>query len=303
MDKENISLRAAILNASRYTPGHNGSHVDLTPYMVRSAGEVEKVTNQTVEYVPSIESNLVLAKAGATILSGLTNEVTFAQVDPVKARWASEDPVQQSNASVAAKFSGKRLVATVDISEELLVSTNPKFEDYVRQLIERAILVKLENTIFSSHKASDGIPAGVFAEAESLGELSWENLVSMETEVDTASAVMGNLSYITNPTLYGAAKLKIKDATGAGGMVAGLGVNGYDVHRTSNVPNNLGVGEDEHGVIFGNWEDFFIGQWGEITTVVDRKQFAIDGLVRLTINSWWDFGAIHPESFAAYTVK
>ena len=84
---------------------------------------------------------------------------------------------------------------------------------------------------------------------------------------------MGNLAYVMHPALIGKAKTKVKDASGAGGFIfQGNGdgmLNGYKALRTNNLPSGLQAGEDEYGIIFGNWADYFVGQWGALVIKAD----------------------------------
>lgn len=115
---------------------------------------------------------------------------------------------------------------------------------------------------------------------------------------------MGDMAYVMHPALLGKAKTKVKDASGAGGFVFGADgagmMNGYKALRTNNVG---GDASDGYNVIFGNWNDFFIGQWGSVEILVDQYTQATKGMVRLVVNSYWNMGVIREESFTAAKLK
>ena len=119
--------------------------------------------------------------------------------------------------------------------------------------------------------------------------------------------MFGNLAYIMHPSLVGKAKTKVKDVSGAGGFIfgnEGIGMlNGYRALRTNNIPKGLQDGKDEFGIVFGNWADYFLGQWGAIDMTVDPYTQATKGMVRLVINSYWNMGMIRPESFTIASMK
>jgi hypothetical protein len=102
----------------------------------------------------------------------------------------------------------------------------------------------------------------------------------------------------------GKAKTKVKDASGAGGFVFGTDgagtMNGYKALRTNNVGGDSSTG---YNVVFGNWNDFFIGQWGSVEILVDQYTQATKGMVRLVVNSYWNMGVIREESFTAAKLK
>ena len=69
------------------------------------------------------------------------------------------------------------------------------------------------------------------------------------------------------------------------------------------MPSGLAAGEDEYGIVFGNWADYFLGQWGGLDITVDPYTLATTGMVRLTVNSYWNMGAIRDESFTVASMK
>ena len=80
------------------------------------------------------------------------------------------------------------------------------------------------------------------------------------------------------------------------------GLNGYNAEVSTNVPSDLDKGTSTgvcHAMIFGNWEDLLIGQWGGLDLVVDPYTKAKNAQIELVVNSWWDIAVRHPESFAA----
>ena len=60
---------------------------------------------------------------------------------------------------------------------------------------------------------------------------------------------------------------------------------------------------DSYGAVFGNWNDYFIGQWGAIEIKTDPYTGMKEGLVNFVINSYWNMGAIRPDSFQTAALK
>lgn len=255
-----------------------------------------------------LHNKLVLAQAGARFMTGLTGNIVWPKATGANVYWGGETADAKDGAPTfgkSASFSPKRLTAYVDISKQLLIQENRDVEGIIRQLITDAIAQKLESTAFGADGADEDIPNGIFAAVEATaGTLDWATIVGLETQVDVANATMGNLAYIMHPSLVGKAKTKVKDASGAGGFVfgndgAGM-MNGYKVLRTNNVG---GSASDGYNVVYGNWNDYFIGQWGSIEILVDPYTQATKGMVRLVVNSYWNMGVIREESFAAAKLK
>ena len=58
----------------------------------------------------------------------------------------------------------------------------------------------------------DNTPDGMFhtLDANIKGDMTWAQIVAMETNADTQNALFGSLSYILHPSLVGKAKRKLK---------------------------------------------------------------------------------------------
>ena len=78
-------------------------------------------------------------------------------------------------------------------------------------------------------------------------------------------------------------------------------LNGYAIEWTNLVPSNLTKGTSSQvcsAMIFGNFEDLFIGEWGGLDIVVDPYTKAGSGEVVMTVNAWNDVLVAQPKSFA-----
>lgn len=201
------------------------------------------------------------------------------------------------------KLTPKRLTAFLTVSKQLLLQTSGEVETTLRELIAQAVLTKLEQTVFSFLPGNNNRPSGLFVGAESLGAISWDNIVSMEDGLANADAIKGNVAYITHPKLLTKAKTTLKDVSGGGGFIAKGMMNDYPAIRTTNMCKELGVAGDEYGIIFGNWNDLVIGQWGTIEIIANPYTLAREGEVQLVLNSYWDFKTIRNESFAIGSMK
>ena len=79
-------------------------------------------------------------------------------------------------------------------------------------------------------------------------------------------------------------------------------MNGYNIEWTNLVPSSLTKGTSSgvcSAMIFGNFEDLYIGHWGGIDVVVDPFTLAAQADVRVVLNSWDDCVVAEPKSFAA----
>jgi len=170
--------------------------------------------------------------------------------------------------------------------------------------IVNAVSTKLQSTIFGKEAASATQPGGFFAVAPTIaGTATWANVVKMETNVDTANA-LGKGAYITNAGGRGILKTTVKVANQANYLMDnGNEMNGYPVLVTNGVAKALQVGVDEYGVVFGDWSQYVIAQWGAIDIVVDGLSQAINGNVRIVINAYFDAKPRVATAFEVASIK
>lgn len=339
--QDRFSLRRAILNAARGAGQH-----DVDMQVMERAAEMHRrsgcdnlagqiciplesramftaateaatgvlIDEEKKEMLLPLEANLVLSKAGARMMTGLQGNIYWPRFSGVDVYWEEENATAKDAGGSFSKgtvFTPKRLTATAKFSKQLLIQDSVGVEAIIRQAIARAMAQKIEQTAFSKDKLSDAAPTGIFYNAtpDVEGSMSWANIVALETKAASGNALFGNLSYIMRPELLGAAKTKVKDASGAGGFVfdgSGNGggiLNGYKVLATNNMATKLGDGGDEHGIVFGNWADYFIGQWGALDLVVDPYSGKTESILEVTITMWANMGVIRPESFAIGSLK
>lgn len=257
-----------------------------------------------------LQPYLVLAQAGARFMTGLRGDIYWPKFSGVDVYWAAENAAATDAGGEYTKgtvFKPLRLTAKVEISEQLLIQENRNVEADIRRQIAVAIAQKLESTAFSKAATTANTPDGLFVggTATSGGAMSWKSIVALEEAADLQNALYGNLAYIMHPKLVYAAKTTVKDASGAGGFIfAGNGnaeLNGYRAFRTNNMPSELNT--DEYGIVFGNWADYFIGQWGALELKLDPYTRMDEGVIRLIVNSYWNMGKVRDESFAIYSMK
>lgn len=269
---------------------------------------------------PSVETNvldiqtplynaLTLTKAGATYLTGLVGNVVIPKYSGGNVGWKSEtDAAADGTGSMASiELKPKRLTGYFDISKMLLAQDSKGVEQMLKNDIVNAIAVAIEKAVFSKDTDANA-PTGFFAgytgdtDFNVAGTLNWTNVVKLESEVDTANALMGNLAYITHPSLRGSAKTTAKVSNTAVFINENNSINGYSVYATSSMAKNI-TAQNYYGIIFGNWADFIIGQWGGVDIVVDPYTQAGNGRIRIIVNAYFDAKPRRTESFAIGGLK
>lgn len=265
------------------------------------------VQEETMELLLPLRSSLVLGRAGARIITGLTNNEKINAYGGTTVTWEEETaPAKDGAGTFTGKsFSPKRITAYVDISKRLLLQESDGVDSLVRQDMADAVASKLESTAFGAHSTAATIPDGLFtgATVDIKGAASWANVLKMEENLKVQNAANGSVAYITHPS----AASKFKGTVRAAGIPyfisEGNMLNGYPMLTTTNMAKDLQTAKDEYGIVFANWSDYLILQWGALDITYDPYTKATEGCVRFVINAYFDMGKRRAESFVLGSVK
>lgn len=268
---------------------------------------------------------MTVQNLGADMMTGLTSNISMPREATVPtATWEGEtdEGAESSPTTDTVSLSPKRVGTFVDVSRQLLIQTQvPGLEARIRRNIEKSIGQAVD-TVALNGSGSAPIPRGILntsgigsvAIGATGGTPDWGNIVDLEASIASANADMGSLAYLTTPGIRGLLKTTEK-ATNTGMFIwenavmggvqsptVGEGqLNGYRAAISTLVPSNLtkSSGINLHAIIFGNWNDLIIGQFGGMDIIVDQYTQATKTMVRLVVNSWWDVAIAHAVSFAA----
>ena len=272
---------------------------------------------QPQSFIDILRNRLVIRRLGARVLDNLVGDLSIPkQTGGADTFWVAEGkPVGDTNQTTSqVPLSPKTVGARTDISRKLLLQSSIAAEQFVKNDIAASIARELDRvTVFGSGKDSQplGIAGIQGVNQVSLGtnggKLTYSKLVEMETLVSVANADQGNLAYLTNAKVRGFMKTALK-ADGIPGylwestMQDGDGsVNGYRTAITNMIPHNLEKGnkKDLSAIIFGNWADVLIGEWGVLDVQVNPYGPGSDaGTVRVRSLQDVDVAVRHPESFS-----
>ena len=296
---------------------------DMTDGSATGGGNTVQTTVDTL--IPFLWPRTTVEALGATVLTGLSSNIQFPTSSAVPTgTWEGEvDAGAESNPTFGTvTLTPNRVGTFVDISKQLLIQTSvPGLDRLVTRDIERSIAQALETAALNG-SGSGNQPTGILNTAgigdEAIGANGgapdWGNIVALEASIANVNADMGKLAYLTTPGIRGALKTIEKGTNTAvfiwdnfvmTGIVPTVGegqLNGYRAAVSSLCPSGLekGTGYNLHSIIFGNWEEMLMGQFGPgVDIVVDPYTQATNTLVRIVVNSWWDIALKHAGSFAA----
>lgn len=250
---------------------------------------------------------------GATTFSGLSHSLSFpTQAAASTAAWVAEtaELTATDNTIGQITLAPKRVGSYTEVSNQLLVQSNPGVERFIREDLLQAIATAIDAAAING---GGGLaPVGILGTA-GIGDVpigtnggppTWAALVALIAAVSNANADFGDLAYLTNSKVL--AKLRSTQritATDSIMLLEGNTILDYPIAGSNNVPSNLTKGTAAgvcSALIFGNFADVLIGQFGQgVDLIVDRFSKATSGITRVVANSFVDVAIRRAASFAA----
>jgi HK97 family phage major capsid protein len=136
--------------------------------------------------------------------------------------------------------------------------------------------------------------------ASSPAAVAWSDILELEKMlIDDKALVGGNLHYLVDPSTYKDMKstTKVSSDAGSGFLIDFQDgrpmMNGYSVHVSTHVPSNT--------MIFGNFSELLVGDWGAIALADDPYTNFNTGTVGIRAMLPIDLAVRHAVSFAKST--
>lgn len=299
-----------------------------TPEMLQQRAALEATTDGAGGYtvqtdvstlIDMLRNKMMVRQMGAQVLGGLIGDLSFPrQATGSSFTWVAETPgsdVADSDATFEqVLMSPKTGQSSTSYSRQLLAQSTVDVEMFVRNDLTSAAALGIDLAAINGSGASnqpEGIlnVTGIGSVAGGTNGLApaWSHIVDLESAVAVDNADIGAMGYLTNAAVRGALK-QTEKATGTAQFIwengaEGFGsLNGYRAGASNQVPSNLTKGTSSgvcSAIIFGNWNDLLIGEWGAIEILVDPYRLKKQGLIEVTSFAMADIAVRHPESFAA----
>lgn len=252
----------------------------------------ENVAEDKLGILEPLRANLVLAKAGATYMTGLVGNVSIPVYSGSNVGWAGEVATASDGAGTFTEVNlePKRLTAYIDVSKQFLIQDSNSAEEMLKRDIVAAISEKLEATILGNAAGDASKPAGLFnGVSADEAAIKFADVVAMETALESKN-VRGNIMFLVSPSAKGILKSQENTVGYPKYIMEDNEINGYPVLCSSAVTDK--------GIVMGNFSDLVIGQWGGIDLTVDPYTQAANGKVRLVINAYFDAKVRRADAFA-----
>lgn len=281
----------------------------------------ELVYNEYAGFIDMLRPQCKVLSLGAQVISGLTNNYSFTQESSAPSvYYVGENPgtgVTDTKMGTAQKtLSPKQMMCAMSYTRNQYVQSVEAIDALLISKIVRETAIALDQAAIGWKTQMSNAPTGGIlmdggVPVTSLGTngagitvaASTTAVFDLKTVVNKNYALTDNCAYLTTPDMQGKLeKIAIPGVTAiAQASWANGKLNGYRAESTGNVPSNLDKGTATnqcHAIIFGDFSQLVIGEFGVLDISVDPYTLLDQGSVRIVSNYLFDVGILRPTAFA-----
>jgi len=285
---------------------------DLTVGTATAGGHLKGTDHLGDEFIDSLREKSVLFELGARRMSGLVGDVAIPALnDKSTAYWVAENSAPTEGAPTVRQItmSPKTVAGYIDLSRKLMIQSSPSAESMFRNDLVNQIALAIDRVGINGGGSNE--PTGILqttgigsiAIGTNGGAPTWASLVNLVREVSADNADVGALGFLSNPETLAKLRSTVRVASTDSQMLLGdkNELFGHRVIGTNLVPNDLtkGSGSNLSAMIFGNFSDVIIGEWGGVDVLADPFTNSSTGATRVTVFASVDVAVRHAESFSA----
>lgn len=269
---------------------------------LRSIGTEQLLIGTEPNYIiRPITDISVFTQAGATYMPLQVPDMKIPSFSGIMAQWVAdgEEPADDGdNIDVSgARFAGKRLYVCLDIPTKILIQGGVESEKWLRESIIAAITARVDSTIGGILAGTANYPAGMGYAITSGSDTKRNAIIPKYSDIDAMEEALSglhvpisNYGYITSPAGRRILRKIYKDEAAGGEPVYKDGkINDYPAFISDAISDQAGADGLGSLLLFGNWPDLGIVQFGAYDIIADPYTLKRQGKVQLTINSYWDF--------------
>jgi len=268
------------------------------------------VATDVLDPIDLLRPKPIVESLGAVFLTGLQGNIQFPKNNGgITATWEGEvDLVDNTKMAIGKiEMKPKRLAVSVLVSLQNLMQSSFDMEAYTMNEIRKAIENEIDYAALAGASGGDS-PVGILnasgtntvAIGTNGGPLTFAKAVEMETEVYVDNANGAKMNYVSNAKVRGKAKTTVLEAGQATYLLQNNEINGYPFALSNHIPSNLTKGTSTgvcSAVIFGDFSQLVVGQWGWMDISVDDKSRKKEGYIEITANVYLDVALKQPNAF------
>jgi HK97 family phage major capsid protein len=290
---------------------------DLTKGTGSAGGFLVSTDLLASSFIGLLRNRMMVRALGAQTLGGLVGDILIPRLGGgATAYWVDENgaPTESQQAFEQVAMQPRTVGAFTEMSRKLLLQSSLDVENLTRSDLATVLALAIDLAAINGSGLSNQ-PKGIL-KTTGIGSVAigtdggpplWAHMVDLESQIANKNADVNTLAYLTNSKVRGKLKQTEKAANTAqfiweNGNEVGFGmVNGYRSGVSNQVPSDLtkGTGTNLSAILFGNWSDLLIGEWGALDILVNPYANDKTGAVRVRVLQDVDIAVRHPESFAA----
>jgi HK97 family phage major capsid protein/HK97 family phage prohead protease len=268
-------------------------------------------------FIEALRARQVLGGLGATYLSGLTNRIKMPKLATgANAAFVEElaDVTDGAGTDGGVTLQPRTMGAFVEVSRLLAMESVPSIEQIVRNDLLASAADRIEFYAIQG-SGSSGQPTGILntsgvnnldiSSGTDVDSLTWSDIISLVKLVEEDNGIVnGNAAgFLSHPAVKAKLASTAKVASTDSVMILNDPWNnlyGYPMAFTSNVPTNLDPGDggnDASALIFGDFSQLMIAQFGAPSILVDPYSGSKAGTVRMVLHAELDVGVRNAVSF------
>ena len=249
------------------------------------------VATDLFDIVKPIQNRNVMAQAGAKFITGLVGDVQYPVMSKGAVTWEGETATAKAGEPTFTnvKLTPKRLTAVVALSKQMLAQDSVGVEDAVREEIINAVNAKLEATILGDAEGSATQPAGLL-NGTPVSITNFAGICDLEAGLDGVEGY-GEPKYIVSPKAKAALRGMAKGTKSTQLVFEDGEIDGTQAFCTAHLADK--------NLVYGDFGQYVIAQWGAIDITVDNVTLAAEGQVRLVVNCYFDAKPLRSDAIVA----
>ena len=261
------------------------------------------VGTQNTSFIEVARARSVAMRMGATSLSGLTGNITIPkQTGAATAYWLANEGTattesQQTLGQLA--LSPKNVGAYTEISRQLMLQSSPSAESMVMTDLAAVVGLAIDAGVLSG-SGSSGQPTGI-TNTGSIGSvtgtsLAYAGILEFQTDVASGNNLFnaGAAGYVTTPAVAALVMARQRFSSTdtplwVGNVYDGT-MSGFKAMSSTQVASAT--------MIFGDWSQVVVGEWGVLELEVNPYANFAAGIVGVRAIATIDVGVRYAGSFS-----
>jgi HK97 family phage major capsid protein len=266
--------------------------------------------------IPLLRPQPILDTLGVQFLTGLTGDFQLPrQTAAATMAWSTETAASTESTPTTdnIKLTPNRCSGFVDISRLSTIQSSFSIENWIRNEIQTALAQELDRvgidgsgTLNEPTGVINTTGVGAVSHGVNGGAPTWPLVLEFISDIEIANAPLNSLAFLS--TFQNKAKMMStpKQATGVEGNFILSTPNelaGYRFAASNQVPADgaKGTGTNLSAMVFGNWSELYVGQFGAVNLMTDPYTQMVNSLIRFYIEVFADVKVRHAASFSVAT--